>query len=606
MGGRVTTLGLLGSSQQSTKPRALGSMTGSTPRTPSTSEPVRLTSVAIFPARWRRAALIYVAVAVPLVTVAGARVQGEAAYMVWWVRAAALFVTPALPLSWVAARRTAAVDRPFWRAWAAGVSLMFLTGVGIDVYAHTEWEPLRRWGWVAIALTVVTFSSGVPHRFRSRNGGRADPLEWVEGIMSLITIAALVGVAVGPRIIESGHAWWAAPAAFATVGIGWGLFWSAVQLVRTGPECRRMEGFCVCLALVGAFNAATQVAQGLSGFALPAAPLLGLQALCMGLLLLTVMHVPREITPGLDRMPPDQQLRYGGIVASWTLVVVPVLVVETVVIGGSVWWAPWATLAALAALAVLSAVRHLLTVEETARLYARDAAAAKERRSMIAAIVRGADHERHRVAAQLHEQAVAAYAAFVSFIGATQGSDGDSSQVTASTAVRDDLARQAEALRRLMVAVRPLEPGDHSAQGLSASLSAYVDTLYGDQAPALDVAIDPSLSLGWTTETIAFRIIQEAIHNVWRHAQADRITVSLWAGETGVCLRVEDNGRGFDPADILFESGIATMKSFAALGGGDLNIASAPGTGTAVVVTGLGACSGGAGAPQLRLVRGRE
>ena len=78
------------------------------------------------------------------------------------------------------------------------------------------------------------------------------------------------------------------------------------------------------------------------------------------------------------------------------------------------------------------------------------------------------DHDRHRVAAQLHEQAVSAYAAFVSFIQAsTMAPSGvDGTVASASLLVRDELRDQAESLRQLMMAVQPLEVDRRNAQRL--------------------------------------------------------------------------------------------------------------------------------------------
>jgi signal transduction histidine kinase len=229
-------------------------------------------------------------------------------------------------------------------------------------------------------------------------------------------------------------------------------------------------------------------------------------------------------------------------------------------------------------LVVLAMVRHLLTMAETRRLYSKVERAAEDRRALLTEVLARADADRHRVAAQLHEQAVGAYASFVAATGGREDAEG-------SKPIRDDLARQAESLRRLMMAIQPIEPTSGDPGSLRVPISAHVDGLYGNHpSPALIIDVDDDLHLDWTTETVALRIVQEALANVARHAQASCIRIALAATDEGVVVVVADDGIGFDPSTTMFESGIATMRSFAAFTGGDVAIESAPGAGTTVTV----------------------
>jgi signal transduction histidine kinase len=86
-------------------------------------------------------------------------------------------------------------------------------------------------------------------------------------------------------------------------------------------------------------------------------------------------------------------------------------------------------------------------------------------------------------------------------------------------------------------------------------------------------------------ETAAFRIVQEALTNVARHAGVTEAEVSLDARDDGLELRIEDRGVGFDPATARpgDSGGLAGMKERARLLGGRLIIESAPGRGTRLV-----------------------
>jgi PAS domain S-box-containing protein len=85
-------------------------------------------------------------------------------------------------------------------------------------------------------------------------------------------------------------------------------------------------------------------------------------------------------------------------------------------------------------------------------------------------------------------------------------------------------------------------------------------------------------------EITAFRIVQEALTNVARHAGANQASVDVWASSTTLGVRIEDEGRGFDVATALAarSSGLEGMRERSRLVGGHLAIESEPGTGTRV------------------------
>ena len=88
-----------------------------------------------------------------------------------------------------------------------------------------------------------------------------------------------------------------------------------------------------------------------------------------------------------------------------------------------------------------------------------------------------------------------------------------------------------------------------------------------------------------------YRIIQEATNNIVKHAGADRVRVSLDRVDEALHLRIEDNGRGFEPDSIRCTEGQArglgllSMKERASVSGGSYRIASAPGQGTCIEVS---------------------
>jgi signal transduction histidine kinase len=87
-------------------------------------------------------------------------------------------------------------------------------------------------------------------------------------------------------------------------------------------------------------------------------------------------------------------------------------------------------------------------------------------------------------------------------------------------------------------------------------------------------------------ETTVYRIIQEALTNVARHAGVLEARVTLWADQGVLGLQIEDRGMGFDPEAVLAagsSSGLASMRERARLLGGELTIESVPESGTRVI-----------------------
>lgn len=82
-----------------------------------------------------------------------------------------------------------------------------------------------------------------------------------------------------------------------------------------------------------------------------------------------------------------------------------------------------------------------------------------------------------------------------------------------------------------------------------------------------------------------FHICQEALANIAKHAQAEKVEVSVWTTQDRVLLEIHDDGRGFDPQKVRFTlgHGISNMQTRARNVGGDLEITTEPGTGTNIL-----------------------
>jgi signal transduction histidine kinase len=83
----------------------------------------------------------------------------------------------------------------------------------------------------------------------------------------------------------------------------------------------------------------------------------------------------------------------------------------------------------------------------------------------------------------------------------------------------------------------------------------------------------------------AYRVVQEALTNVLRHAQARSCSIVLARHDGRLRVVIEDDGSGFDPADVRADAfGLRGMAERAGLAGGNLEIGSVPGQGTTIAM----------------------
>jgi signal transduction histidine kinase len=153
----------------------------------------------------------------------------------------------------------------------------------------------------------------------------------------------------------------------------------------------------------------------------------------------------------------------------------------------------------------------------------------------------------------------------------------------------DDLADMAqEAFRDVREAILGLREASHVEKGFLPGLAAYLEK-FGRQASIrvrLDAAPDLDPDLGPHSEIQLIRVIQEALANVRKHAEARSATVRVSEDASGTTIEIEDDGRGFDTALHAGDAGgygLTTMRERMALVGGSFWVDSSVGTGTRIV-----------------------
>jgi signal transduction histidine kinase len=137
-----------------------------------------------------------------------------------------------------------------------------------------------------------------------------------------------------------------------------------------------------------------------------------------------------------------------------------------------------------------------------------------------------------------------------------------------------------------------LNPSTVERAGLRPALDRLASRLRHRFAGGLRVKADPSLKVDPKIATALFHIAQEAIENAVQHASCSSIEIAVKSSRKGTILEVRDNGRGFDPDDILGVRrglGLLSMEHYAAQAGLELTITSTRETGTLVRAASPGA-----------------
>jgi PAS domain S-box-containing protein len=163
----------------------------------------------------------------------------------------------------------------------------------------------------------------------------------------------------------------------------------------------------------------------------------------------------------------------------------------------------------------------------------------------------------------------------------------DVETVSPETCVR--IADIQKVLETIMEQVREytyhLNPSAVERTGLRSALDRLTTGIRERFSGGLRLNVDPSLKIETAIASAFYHIAQEAVENAVQHAGCSAIEIAVKSTRTGASMEVRDNGKGFDPADVLGVSrglGLLSMEHYAAQAGLNLSISSNRKTGTTV------------------------
>lgn len=320
----------------------------------------------------------------------------------------------------------------------------------------------------------------------------------------------------------------------------------------------------------------------------------------LGIAAVTALHYGSELA--MERAPFDElhhlppilyifpiiwaSLRYGregGLLAGAECLI---LSVPNVLIWHQSWPTATVETGALAAGILVGLVLSAATEHERAML--RRAETLAEQLQQVNALIIGAqEDERLRIARDLHDDTLQRIVHFGQQLDATMTRwplPAEAQQAIA--AARAEAEATAAGVRRFS---RDLRPSILDDLGLVAALDWLTTDMTERTGTRVTLStLGESARLGRDVELALFRIAQEALHNVERHAQATSAAVTLEFAPWMVQLSVEDDGRGFSPPrspgefTVHGKLGVAGMHERAELIGGTFELRSAPGRGTVV------------------------
>jgi signal transduction histidine kinase len=199
-------------------------------------------------------------------------------------------------------------------------------------------------------------------------------------------------------------------------------------------------------------------------------------------------------------------------------------------------------------------------------------------RDTVRRVVDAQESERRRLALELHDETGQALTSILLGLKAIRAATGPEDAERAEADVRSLVVQALQDVRALAVELRPSALDDF---GLGPALQRLAETF--SERSGIETVVEASLErrLPAELETALYRIVQEALTNVVKHAGATHVSIVVASRDSSVAVTIDDDGSGFEPGDVRADAlGLLGMRERLALVGGTLTVESSPGTGT--------------------------
>jgi len=201
-------------------------------------------------------------------------------------------------------------------------------------------------------------------------------------------------------------------------------------------------------------------------------------------------------------------------------------------------------------------------------------------RDTVRRVVSAQEAERRRLALELHDETGQALTSILLGLKAIGAAKTEEEAEQAEAEVRALVVQALQDVRALAVELRPAALDDF---GLGSAAERLAQTF--QERSGIETSVQATLDdrLPAEVETVLYRVVQEALSNVVKHAEAERVSIVVGQRDGTVVATIDDDGRGFAEADVREDAlGLVGMRERLALVGGTLEIESTPGAGTTV------------------------
>lgn len=187
------------------------------------------------------------------------------------------------------------------------------------------------------------------------------------------------------------------------------------------------------------------------------------------------------------------------------------------------------------------------------------------------------EYERERIAADLHDEIGPTLAAIKMQIESME-----SNQNKIQSTIKPLSPLVNETISKLSSISKNLVPTSLKSLGLLQTINQLIENFESNQTANISFTTNYSKCVGIEIELQLYRIVQEAIHNAIKHANATQIDVKLHLSKTELSLLISDNGRGMEVnnSKSTVGNGLKSLKNRALIIGGEFNIHSKAGKGT--------------------------
>jgi len=194
--------------------------------------------------------------------------------------------------------------------------------------------------------------------------------------------------------------------------------------------------------------------------------------------------------------------------------------------------------------------------------------------------VESAEKERERWARELHDDTLQNLAAIRISLATALQSTGERREARIESAAEEAMAQLEGQINELNRLINDLRPAALERLGLAGALQALAEESSARGSVEVETTIEIGEEPGRDEERLVYRLVQEALTNAVKHANASHVAVSAQEDEGEIRIGVHDDGDGFDPTAPTAGRGLTGMRERIELLGGEIEVSSTPGEGT--------------------------